>query len=298
MSAPSPAQRIMLSPLRYPGGKGSLYSRLCDLLRANDLVGGTYVEPYAGGAGAALNLLITGQVSRVVLNDLDPAIYALWRAVVERPDEFAQMTKNAVLDVPEWRRQRSIYMAANRSDYLALGFATFYLNRTNHSGALNGGPIGGLTQTGTYKIDARFNKAALLERLRLIALYSKRIEVLMKDGMQVIEEYAGQGRTLIYADPPYFEKAGSLYMNSFTPSDHAKLADCLNSRPQVSWLLTYDHVPEVADLYPHRRRQPFTLNYSAHRVIKATEIMILADALRVPLDPQESRANVVAERHS
>jgi DNA adenine methylase len=253
-------------------------------LRANDLVGGTYVEPYAGGAGAALGLLITGQVNRVVVNDLDPTVYAFWRSVVRQPEEFARLTSEAVLSVDEWRRQRSIYLSAKRSDYLPLGFATFYLNRTNHSGALNGGPIGGINQTGNYKIDARFNKAMLLERLRLIAMYATRITVLKKNGLDIIAQYAGQDKTFVYADPPYFEKAGSLYMNSFAPEDHAELADCLNAHPSNSWLLTYDNVPQVASLYPNRRRQTFTLNYSARRVMKATEIMVLSDELTVPWD--------------
>jgi DNA adenine methylase len=272
-------KRLMLSPLRYPGGKGSLYPHLRGLLRQNDLIGGTYIEPYAGGAGAALALLITGQVSKIVINDLDPALYAFWRSAVRQPDEMAAMTRTAKLNVTEWRRQRSIYLEAKRSDYLALGFATFYLNRTNHSGVLNGGPIGGLDQTGEYKIDARFNRPALLERLRLIGMYGSKITVLKQDGLDVIRRYAGRARTLIYADPPYFEKAGSLYMNSFTPDAHAQLAECLNEHRDSTWLLTYDDVPQVSHLYPERRRETFTLNYSAHRVVKATEVMVFSDDL-------------------
>jgi len=271
----------MLSPLRYPGGKGSLYPRLRDVLRANDLTGGTYVEPYAGGAGAALALLVTGQVNKIVVNDLDPAVYAFWRSAVRQPEELAEMTRHVKLDVKEWRRQRSIYLEAKRTDYLALGFATFYLNRTNHSGVLNGGPIGGLDQTGDYKIDARFNKQALLERLRLIGMYGKKITVLKMDGRDVINQYAGRAGTLVYADPPYFEKAGSLYMNSFTGEDHACLAECLNDHDNKTWLLTYDNVPQVSSLYANRRRETFTLNYSAHRVVKATEIMVFSDDLKV-----------------
>lgn len=277
-------RRLMLSPLRYPGGKGSLYPRLRELLRVNGLTGGTYVEPYAGGAGAALGLLITGQVNEIIINDLDPAMYAFWRSVTKWPDKFAQLTSDAELNVEEWRRQREVYLSTDRSNHLALGFATFYLNRTNRSGVLNGGPIGGLNQTGNYKIDARFNKSALLERLRLISLYSSRIKTLQRDGLEVIHEYADKDKTFIYADPPYFEKAGTLYMNSFGDKDHAALADCLNSHKFTPWLLTYDNVPQVEQLYTSRRRLTFSLNYSAHRVMTATEIMVLSDALATPVE--------------
>jgi DNA adenine methylase len=276
------SRRLMVSPLRYPGGKGALFPTILDLIRANDLIGGTYVEPYAGGAGAGLALLLTGHVNRIVINDLDPAIYAFWRAITDSPDRFARLISDARLTVKEWRRQKSIYTDAQRDDHLSLGFATFYLNRTNRSGVLNGGPIGGLDQTGNYKIDARFNKAALLERLRIIALYAKKITVLKRDGLEVIKRYANKSRTFIYADPPYFEKAGTLYMNTFAADDHTALARCLAARDNASWILTYDDVPRVAELYGDFRREVVQLNYSAHRVAKAEEVMVFSHGVKVP----------------
>lgn len=275
-------KRPIVSLLRYPGGKSYLYGTLRAIVRDNLLTKGTYVEPYAGGAGAALGLLITGQVERIALNDLDPAIYAFWRALVSHHAIFDARIRDATLDVQEWEKQRSVYLNADREDFLDLGFATFYLNRTNRSGALNGGPIGGKDQSGNYKIDARFNKVTLRERLRLIALHSNRIAISSRDGREVIQEYAPQGNVLIYADPPYFEKAGSLYLNSFTPQDHSDLADCLNQLASRNWVLTYDKVPQVEELYADRRRQTVSLNYSAHRVMKAEETMVLSDSLVGP----------------
>ncbi|MCU1392053.1 MAG: class adenine-specific methyltransferase [Ilumatobacteraceae bacterium] len=275
-------KRLMLSPLRYPGGKGRLYPLLRAIVRANDLTAGTYVEPYAGGAGAAIALLITGQVQRVVVNDLDPAVHAFWRSVVDQPYDFARLVKDVPLTVKEWRKQKAHYADVDRTDYLRLGFATFFLNRTNRSGVLNGGPIGGLDQSGPYKIDARFNREGLLERLRLIALHADRVTVLGEDGRTVIEEYAQRKDSLIYADPPYFEKSGSLYMNSFSMANHEELAACLNAHAQGRWLLTYDDVPDVERLYPERRIERFGLSYSAHRVTKATETLVLSDGLLVP----------------
>ncbi|MFJ8824440.1 DNA adenine methylase [Streptomyces sp. NPDC102467] len=274
-------KKPIISPLRYPGGKASLYTRLREIVRANDLTGGTYVEPYAGGAGAALGLLVTGQVRRIVINDLDPAIYAFWKAITTEPQEITRRIERAELTVTEWSRQKDVYLNAPRDDYLNLGYATFFLNRTNRSGVLNGGPIGGMDQTGNYKIDARFNRETLIERLRLISLHAKKISVSNSDGMSVIKRYSKRDNTLIYADPPYFEKAGSLYLNSFADSNHSDLAACLNAVKDAKWLLTYDNVPRVADLYNMRRREVFSLNYSAHRVTKANEVMVFSDALTV-----------------
>jgi DNA adenine methylase len=209
------------------------------------------------------------------------AIYAFWIAVVNSSVNFSEMVARTVLTVDEWSRQKEIYATAPRDDYLRLGFATFYLNRTNRSGVLNGGPIGGKDQTGNYKIDARFNKSMLMERIRLIGLHSNRITVTNADGMSVIEQYSKKSGALIYADPPYFDKAGSLYMNSFTERDHAALGACLNSLTDSKWLLTYDNVPQVNNLYPDRRRELFSLHYSAHRVAKAKEIMVFSDSLLI-----------------
>lgn len=272
-------RRPRISPLRYPGGKSALYSRLRKIIRDMDMAGCTYVEPYAGGVGAGLSLLVTGQVERVVINDLDPAIYAFWATVQAEPDFLMDRIRHAQLNVKEWRRQREVHLSGDTSDLARLGFATFYLNRTNRSGVLNGGPIGGLDQAGNYKIDARFNRDGLAERIRILSLYSENMIATCKDGVEIIAEYASKDDVFIYADPPYFEKAGSLYLNAFTAKNHEDLARVLNGVPNSRWILTYDNAPQVAELYPQRRRRKFELNYSAHRVVKATEIAILSDAI-------------------
>ena len=276
---PPAHRRLNISPLRYPGGKGSLYSRLRQLIRDSNLAGCTYVEPYAGGAGAGLALLVSGQVDHVVINDLDPAIHAFWQLLVNSPDELIKRIRSTPLDVAEWRRQKKIYAAGCADDVEALGFATFFLNRTNRSGVLNGGPIGGLDQTGNYKIDARFVREKLAERIRILKLYGSNITVSCKDGAEVIAEYAGRPKTFIYADPPYFEKAGSLYMNSFRAKDHEALAQTLNTIADATWLLTYDNVAAVHRLYAKRRRRLFDLFYSANGASRASEIAVLSDAM-------------------
>ena len=67
------------TPLRYPGGKQRLAPFIRELLTANNLLGTEYAEPYAGGAGIAMELLINGEVSRIHLNDKDYAVYCFWR---------------------------------------------------------------------------------------------------------------------------------------------------------------------------------------------------------------------------
>lgn len=275
-------KRIHASPLRYPGGKGALYPLVRDTLRMNNLCEGVYVEPYAGGAGLALSLLFTGEVSSVVINDLDPAIHAFWKSVTGETDRFIRKTLEVPITIEEWVRQKEVYANANDADTFDLGFATFFLNRTNRSGVLNGGPIGGKSQTGKYKIDARFNRKGLSERIRLIGLHATRIAVSREDGKDIIAEYSGRERTLVYADPPYYEKSGTLYMNKFASKDHKDLADLLNSRSQFYWILTYDDAPQIEVLYRDRKTLRIPLRYSANGSVNVEELLVHSDGLQFP----------------
>lgn len=275
-------KRPQFSPLRYPGGKSALFGMVSAAVRANGASGGRYVEPYAGGAGIALGLLLTEQVEQIVINDLDPAIYAFWRAVTERSEDFSKLLADVELSIDEWRRQRAIYVSADLDDELALGFATFYLNRTNRSGVLNAGVIGGQDQTGTYKIDARFNRESLLEKCRLIALYRSRIEVSRRDGLEVIADNVDRRQTLTYADPPYFEKGSQLYLNAFGVADHERLARLLNDHANGSWILTYDDHPEIEALYSERRQLDVGVYYSVREARRTNELLVLSDRAVMP----------------
>lgn len=269
------------SPLRYPGGKSSLTDFFSKAISENFVSRPTYVEPYAGGAGAAIALLLTGKVEGVVINDLDPAMWSLWYSMVNDAEKFQKRVRETPVTLEEWRKQKLIYANSENSDTLDLGFATFFLNRTNRSGVLNAGVIGGQAQGGTYKVDARYNKPTLLHRLDRIASVRDRIDVRNQDGLAIIEEHRANKSAFVYADPPYFAKGSFLYMNSFTTEQHEELAKALNTPAKARWVLTYDDVPEIRNLYTERRSQTFSLHYSAHKVGSARELMVFSDSLVV-----------------
>ncbi|WP_307225045.1 DNA adenine methylase [Microbacterium arborescens] len=281
------------SPLRYPGGKSSLTGFLSGVLDALRMTDATYVEPFAGGAGAGISLLLQGRVGRIVINDRDPAVFAFWSALTRDGERFADRVEEVSLSLDEWRAQRAIYGRGSSaaSDPFELGFAFFYLNRTNRSGILNAGVIGGQAQAGRYKLDARFNRERLAHRLRSIYQLRDQIEVTSDDGRAVIERFASAPDAFMYVDPPYVQAGGSLYLNSFTESDHALLATCLNRNSRASWVLTYDDVDLIRGLYGERYLTTFELNYAARNRGKASELMILSDTLSETLirsDPEDS----------
>lgn len=273
------------SPLRYPGGKQVLSRILAHLVKINAATGGTYAEPYAGGAGAALTLLFGEHVDRILINDADERVFAFWSAVLTRTDEFLEMLSKTPVSVAEWKRQREIYLHPARFGVVRVGFATFFLNRCNRSGIIgNGGPIGGKKQTGKWKIGARFNRAQLAERIERIALYKERISVSNKDGVEFLSELsaAKSKKTFVYLDPPYYAKGQDLYLNHYLPGDHEKLSSFLERGTSFDWVLSYDNVPEIRRLYKRSRKVSFDLDYTARERRTGREVMILKEGLKFP----------------
>jgi DNA adenine methylase len=276
---PSPAGRRYLSPLRYPGGKGKLASYVGRLIAAQPSRPDIYVEPYAGGAGVGLRLLFDEYVDEIVLNDLNPGVAAFWRTLFAQPDYLIDRVRKCRLNVAEWRRQRTIY-ESGASD-AQLGFATLYLNRTNRSGILGARPIGGLRQTGRWKLDARFDREMLSERIRWLAAYATRVTVLEEDGADVVARYLDSPRVFIYADPPYLTEGDDLYLNTLRWGDHQHLAKLL--RQADGWLVTYDADGRIAsDLYAGLRCAAFSISHTAAVQHVGREYAIFSPHLVVP----------------
>lgn len=278
------------SPLRYPGGKASLSNFLSLMIKncnfKNDC---TYVEPYAGGAGAALELLFLEKVRKIVVNDFDKAIYAIWHCILNEVDRFEFKIKETEVSIREWYKQKEIYNS-KESLLFELGFASFYLNRTNRSGIISGGPIGGMKQEGKYKIDVRYNKKGLIQRIKRINNYKNRIEITNEDGIELMKRQKSNS-TFYYIDPPYYNKGRSLYLNYYEHEDHIKLADFLNTNSNLYWILTYDNVAPIKRLYQERETVEFSLNYFAGHKKKGKEVMIFSDFIQT-LNYNKSQLNL------
>lgn len=282
------------SPLRYPGGKGSLTPFLADLLELNNLVGCTYFEPYAGGAGAALNLLRDEVVNCVHINDADPRVFALWKSIVDENERFIEKIHSVPLDIDEWRRQQMICAQGNLSDKFTLGFSAFYMNRCNRSGVLKGaGPIGGFAQAGDWRLDVRFNRTELASKVRFIGELRDQINVTGLDAIEFLKKKlpSGRGRykAFVYADPPYVIKGQKLYLNSYSPNDHAELANYLEKQAALSWLVSYDDAPLIRELYSAHQIDLLPIRYSLQSKRAAHELLIAPSRLYLPFSRRMAR---------
>lgn len=273
-----------LSPLRYPGGKAKVADFVQCLIKENALLDGTYVEPYVGGGSVALSLLFNEYVSDIYINDKDISIYAFWHSVIHESDALCKLIKDTPINVETWFRLKDFQSNKENFDLLDLGFSTFFLNRTNRSGILKAGIIGGYDQTGNYKIDARFNKEDLIKRIQRIADYADRIHLTNEDAVTLVQRLKKElpYNTLFYLDPPYYIKGKGLYLNYYNDKDHQDIANSISDFREHKWIISYDNVDFIVDLYSKFRQKTFELNYSVSNSGKGKEVMIFSDNLVIP----------------
>lgn len=271
------------SPLRYPGGKAKLYNFVKRVLEVNGLLGETYAEPFAGGAGLALKLLLNGDVKRVIINDLDPAVYYFWLTIINETNRFCNKIDSVDLTINEWKKQREIYNKANLNNIFEYAFSFFYLNRTNVSGVVKGGVIGGLDQAGPYKIDARFNREGLKKRIYEIASHKNQIVITNYDANEFItgDFLKHYYKVFINFDPPYVKNGYKLYQNSFKEEDHRKLCDNIK-KCNRKWMVTYDVCNLIYDLYSKYPMGKTEINYSVKTVRKEQEYVFFNNNVIIP----------------
>lgn len=274
---------MFYSPLRYPGGKNKLAKFIAQICIDNN-IRGHYVEPYAGGASVALYLLLEGKVDSVTINDYDRSIYAFWYSILNYTNKFCELIEDTEVNIENWLKMKEIQNNKKKADILELGFSTFFLNRTNRSGIINAGIIGGIKQDGDYKIDCRFNKEELIRRIRLIAKYKKNIKLYKKDALKLIEKIkreSSNSNTIFYFDPPYYIKGPGLYQNSYNDDDHRRVSQEIKKIKNIHWVVSYDNTKEIKNLYKFVKNSfEFNLTHTAFCSKKGEEILFFDSRIK------------------
>lgn len=248
------------SPLRYPGGKNCIFKFLSNLFYENNLIGIEYAEPYAGGAGLALHLLMDCFVSKIYINDLDDWVFSFWFTILNDTERFCDWIKTTDITVDNWILYKQKLTHPEKLSTFEKATVFFFLNRTNVSGVIKGGIIGGISQQGKYKIDARFNKNNLIERIKYIALFKNNIELSKLDGIDFLKVLNRKQRDIFfYIDPPYVEKGANLYLNFYNNNDHKNLAATIK-KIRKKWLVSYDNNELISELYSQYRILKYDLS--------------------------------------
>lgn len=268
---------MISSPLRYPGGKGKLYKQIRQIIVENGLSNRAYTEPFAGGFGLGIKLLSNRDINHAIINDFDFHIYAIWHCIFFNTQSFIDLINNTPIDLQTWEKQKHIYSDYLNHSTLEVGFSAFFLNRTNYSGVLTGGAIGGIKQNGRYKIDCRFNKMRLIQSIERISSFRDSVEIYNMDVNDFIDKIIieRQGDLFLNFDPPYVTKGEVLYKNYFVEEDHVSLAKKIKENLQnAKWIMTYDDCNLVRALYEDYDPQPFNLQYYAGNKRVGNELLI------------------------
>jgi len=245
----------LLSPLRYPGSKRRLVGYIKEALELNDLKPSLYIEPFVGGASVALQLMQEDLVEKVVLMDVDPWISGFWYTVFFDTQWLIDKIETIDVTLEKWWEFKNSNPTTKREQALTC----FFLNRTSFSGILENraGPIGGKTQQSQYKIDCRFMREVLINRIKQASLLKDKVIDVMccswLEGIDEIRKLQKLGKLpsdnlFLYLDPPFFEEAEALYRHYFTEDDHKGLRDyllMLNDK----FILSYDLAQQVETLY-------------------------------------------------
>ena len=283
------------TPLRYPGGKSLMTPFFIDLFKANDMSDISYAEPYAGGAGAAINLLLDGYVQRILINDASIPVFSFWKYIKKENSHFIDAILDCNVSLTDWKRMHNIVKTAKEPSF-ELAFATFFLSRTNRSGIINAGPIGGSSKQqqnkATYKIDCRFNKEDLARRVADIGKKKTHIVVSNKDAIKFLKDLKGKN-LFVYLDPPYYKKGQSLYLDYYKHGDHQALANYLRKVEKFKWLLSYDYVDEIREMYSDFDLYTFDLNYTAQTAKLGKELLTHSKTLKLP-----TSLNIARKGHS
>lgn len=284
------------TPLRYPGGKQKLTPFIEEVLTTNH-IDENYCEPYCGGAGVAISLLFSNKVKHIHLNDVDRGIYAFWHSILNKTEKFCERIRTVSLTVDEWIKQREVFRNKKRQSLFNLGFAVFFLNRCNRSGVLSAGIIGGLNQDGNYKLDARFKRNELIKRIEAISVFKKKITISNLDAEYYIKNYIPNlsNNLLVYFDPPYYVKGKELYLNAYDHDDHVRISQCIQNQTDNNWILSYDGVPEIINLYKERKQFVYDLQYSAANTYKGKEVFVFGDNIKLPKSSSVESINKALE---
>lgn len=235
MCEKSTAENAKVRPfVKWVGGKGQLWDQLSRLL-PKDLERGTeltYVEPFVGGGAMLFHVLSTHtNITKAVINDLNPDLITTYRIVRDRPKELTEhlchyQKRYGECASEDSRREfylsvRDKYNGRGLSD-IEVAAAFIFLNRTCFNGLYR------VNSKGRFNVP--FGKAVNplvcdAEMIMADSAILQKVEILQGDFESVATQV--YGKAFYYFDPPYRPLT---LTSSFTAYDKSGFDDTQQKR--------------------------------------------------------------------
>ena len=232
--------KVINSPITYPGGKRWLLKRLVALMPADTQ---EMVSPFFGGGAIELNLAVRGV--RVHGYDLCPHLTNFWQQWLHNPCEI-------ICDAPKILRQY------DRESLVSLKSNFEYIAGAEHRALLfyifNRLAFGGKTLHDKEYLKKFQEKDGVFFRADGTCLFpntdfwhTARDLPLTVGCADFSESLAWHPTLFAYLDPPYFKVGKNLYLTCKDGFDHERLVGILNNRP--NWILSYNDCDVIRKLY-------------------------------------------------
>lgn len=210
----------MNSPIKYFGGKGSMFNNIIRHF-PEDGTYNTYIEPFAGSFSIGLK---KPECPIEIYNDKEKNVYSLYKVLADK-EKFKEFKFLADLH-PYSEDFRSEYREKLKEELsdIERAFYFFYTNRTSHNG-VGGISINNIIRRNMGKSISDYLSA--VDRLEELHQRLSKVLILNRDGVELIRRYSGDD-IFIYCDPPYHQdtRTSARYQEDM---DNEKQIDFLNS---------------------------------------------------------------------
>ena len=277
-----------VTPLRYPGGKTWLLDYVKAFARFHKLSSTTIVEPYGGSASISVGLIRSQLVTDATVCERDPLIVAFWNVAIHRNEELIEYLSSLEINMETWyglRRYLDLEKTNLQNELEAAG-AFLFFNRTNYSGIIKGGPLGGKKQLSKYKLNCRFNKGRIADKIRSLKALEDKLKIIQIDGLEYMKNHALQSpdNVFFYVDPPYYGAGKDLYRFYFTDFDHQQLSAFLTGT-EIPWLLSYDDAEFIRNLYQKKSNLPVYTDYQSGHLRRGVKELLISNYVIPPASP-------------
>lgn len=259
-----------LAAFPYRGGKFHLAPKLVKLLPPHRI----YVEPFGGAA----NVLLTKPPSPIeVYNDRDGALVNLFETVRNHPLLFLERCQFLLYSrelYQRWSRQLRTRYPGPDLDRVEAAVRTYY----SLVSSFVGDPTKGWAFSRTGRGGGANRWDSIWERVASLSQRLQQVAIDCIDFRDCIKNWDTEV-TLFFLDPPYPSSVSKgFYGNNFTWQDHKDLAKLL-AKVRGKWMLTYDDIPKLRELYQNFEIRRFSSMLASQKVPRGTRRVSLRQIL-------------------